>query len=302
MSQTTNIKKLGIDIGGTYIKFVVLEGKEILYKESIRTNTDSPEMLISDIADEYKKIIKKYHVKKIGVGIPGTIKNGNVSAANLPLKNVPFEKMLKEQFEGIEVSLENDANCAALGETYMGVGEKYKNIVMITLGTGVGGGIILDRKICPGNRWMGEIGHMIVQAEGGAPCRCGMHGCWEQYASVTALIRKATLEAKKNEDSLLYKNYKENNNLLDGRAIFEAFDKGCEVSKEVLDWYFDWLAVGIRSIIKIFAPDAVNLAGGISAQKEKILAPLKKRINMPDVELEISELQNDAGAIGAAIL
>ena len=110
------------------------------------------------------------------------------------------------------------------------------------------------------------------------------------------------MKRKKNEDSLLYKNYKENNNLLDGRAIFEAFDKGCEVSKEVLDWYFDWLAVGIRSIIKIFAPDAVILAGGISAQKEKILAPLKKRINMPDVELEISELQNDAGAIGAAIL
>ncbi len=297
-----NLTRLGIDIGGTFIKFAVLKNGEILYKDQIPTNQESDIKLLGEITEKAKEIIKDYSIERIGVGVPGRIENGTVLSGNLPFKYTPVEKILKDAFSPIPVTVQNDANCAALGEALFGAGEKCENVVLVTLGTGIGGGIILERKIAPGNKCMGEIGHMIVMAKGGRECPCGLSGCWEQYASVTALIRQATETALLNKQDLLYKKYTENGEKLDGKLIFDAFDEGSACAVKVISDYIDWLKVGIESLVKIFAPDSIILAGGITKQGDKLLGELNKRANIRETKIEISHLQNDAGSLGAAML
>lgn len=292
--------RLGVDIGGTSVKFAVVEGGTVKYKSSIPTEKASADKFIKDIADECKRINKDYHFKTVGIGTPGFIKNGLVTAVNLPFRDTPLAKKLSEYID-IPITVDNDANCAALGESELGVGKKYDNIIMVTLGTGVGGGIIIDGEICHGKNSMGEIGHIIVEAKGGLPCPCGQNGCWEQYASVTALIRQAEEAALNNKDSKLYEKYSQSGSRLDGELIFEALDEGCETANRVFDEYIDWVAVGIKSLINIFGPDAIILAGGITQQGDRLIKPLRECVNT-DVVLEISRLQNDAGALGAAML
>jgi glucosamine-6-phosphate deaminase len=292
--------RLGVDIGGTSVKFAVVEGGTVKYKSSIPTEKASADKFIKNIADECKRINKNYPFKTVGIGTPGFIKNGLVTAVNLPFRDTPLAKKLSEYID-IPITVDNDANCAALGESELGVGKKYDNIIMVTLGTGVGGGIIIDGEICHGKNSMGEIGHIIVEAKGGLPCPCGQNGCWEQYASVTALIRQAEEAALNNKDSKLYEKYAQNGNRLDGELIFKALDEGCETANKVFDEYIDWVAVGIKSLINIFGPDAIILAGGITQQGDRLIKPLRERVNT-DVVLEISQLQNDAGALGAAML
>lgn len=293
--------RLGIDVGGTEVKFAVVDDGKILYKVQIETEKNSADKFVEQIAAVCEKIREEYPIKTIGVGIPGTIKNGLITATNLPVKNFPFAKCLKEYVD-LPISVDNDANCAALGESEFGVGEKYKNIVMVTLGTGVGGGIIVDNKLVRGSGNGGEIGHFIIDAKNGLPCNCGQTGCWEQYASVTALIRQATQAALDNTDSALYRIYKENGEKLNGKLIFAAIDEDCPVAKKVFDEYIDWIVVGIKSLIKIFAPEAIIVAGGITKQGERLIAPVRERVNNSDVVIEVSKLQNDAGALGAAML
>ncbi len=291
--------RLGVDIGGTAVKFAVVEGNKLKYKSSIETEKCDEDKFITQIAEECKRIKELYPIKTIGVGTPGFINNGKITAANLPFKNTPLAKKLKEHID-MPITVDNDANCAALGESEFGVGKLYDNIVMVTLGTGVGGGIIVNNQICHGKYSTGEIGHIIVQAKDGLPCPCGQFGCWEQYASVTALIRQAKEACDKNKDSMLNKLY-EKNQKLDGEIIFEAINSGCPVAKEVFDEYIDWLCVGIKSLINIFGSDAIILAGGITKQGDALLKPLKEKLNT-EVKIEISQLQNDAGALGAAML
>lgn len=293
--------RLGIDIGGMSVKFAVVEGGTVKYQSTIPTEKESGDKFIKEIADECIRIRKDYSFKTIGIGTPGRIKNGYVSAVNIPFNNTPLAKKLGEYID-IPISVDNDANCAALGEAELGVGKKYDNIIMITLGTGIGGGIIIDGEICHGKNSMGEIGHIIVQTENGLPCPCGLNGCWEQYASVTALIKQAEKAALENKDSALYRIYSENDNKLTGKLIFKAINENCPIAKDVFDKYLDWVAVGIKSLINIFGPDAVILAGGITQQGDKLIKPLKDKVGFNDVVLEISELQSDAGALGAAML
>lgn len=292
--------RLGVDIGGTSVKFAVVEGGNVKYKSSIPTEKVSSDKFIKDIADECERISKDYHFKTIGIGTPGYIRNGHVTAINLPFKDTPLAKQLAE-YTDIPITVDNDANCAALGEAELGAGKEYDNIIMVTLGTGVGGGIILDGEICHGKNSMGEIGHIIIEAKDGLPCPCGQSGCWEQYASVTAFIRQAEEACLNNKDSKLYAEYTKNGNKLDGELIFKAMDDGCSVANKVFDEYIDWIAVGIKSLINIFGPDAIILAGGITQQGDRLIKPLRERISA-DVVLKISELQNDAGALGAAML
>ena len=291
--------RLGVDIGGTNIKFAVVEEDEIKYKNIIKT-ANTQEQLINDIADECMKVKELYNVKTVGVGTPGYIKNGKVTAINLPFCDTPLAKLLMKK-TGMSVSVENDANCAALGEVDFGAAVDCDNMILITLGTGVGGGIIMNRQICRGNNSMGEIGHMIIEAENGKKCACGQHGCFEQYASATALIKSAEDAAEGNEGSILHELYMKNDRHLDGELIFEAIDKNCSVANEVFEKYLNYLAVGIKSLENIFGPDAIILAGGITAQGDKLLRPLRKRLPS-NIRIEISTLQNDAGALGAAML
>ncbi len=291
--------RLGVDIGGTNIKFAVVDKGEILYDDMIDT-ADTCDQIIKDIADKTAELRDKFGVKTLGIGTPGIIKNGKVSAVNIPFKDTPLKKLLSQHI-GLPVSIDNDANCAALGEIEFGSASDCENIVLVTIGTGVGGGIIMDRQICRGNNSMGEIGHIIVRAGDGRQCPCGLKGCWEQYASITALINDAEKAASENTDSILNKLYSENNHELTGELIFEAIEKGCPVAMAVYDEYLDYLAAGINSIANVFGPDAIILAGGITKQGDNLLKPLCEKI-MLDIKVEISSLQSSAGALGAAML
>ena len=290
---------LGVDIGGTNIKFAVVDDGDVVYKSIIKT-ADTCEKIVDDIVKKFERLKKNYHIKTVGIGTPGIIKNGKVTAINLPFDETPLAKLIKKRID-LPVNLDNDANCAALGEVTFGSAVDCDNIVLVTLGTGVGGGIVMDKRICRGKNSMGEIGHIVVQTEGGLPCPCGLSGCWEQYASATALIREATVAAKSNPDSVLAKLYEGNFEEMTGELIFDALDSGCPVAKEVFDQYIKYLAVGIRSIVNVFGPDAIVLAGGITKQGEKLINPLKQLLPA-DIRIEISNLQSDAGALGAAVL
>jgi len=304
MENTSNSKnngtKLGIDIGGTSVKFAIVQNEKIVHKSSILTEKNSCEKFLSDIAAECNKLKTEYKIDSVGVGTPGAIKHGLVTAINIPFNNTNLKEELESRID-LPVKVDNDANCAAYGEFTLGIGKDYENMVMVTLGTGVGGGIITNGKILHSKHTSGEIGHIIVQTYDGLPCPCGQKGCWEQYASVTALIREATKAAVENPDSKLFELLKNNSVKLNGKLIFEAISSGCPVAMKVFDKYIDWLAVGVKSLINIFGPDAIVFAGGITNQGDILIKPLRERVNT-EVILEISVLQSDAGVIGAAML
>ncbi len=289
--------RLGVDIGGTDIKFGVLnKERELIYKDYIAT-ADSAEKIVYDIKTKCNEILEKYPASAMGVGTPGIIQNNLVTAVNLPFINTPLKEML-EKATGLKVSVSNDANCAALGEAKCGVGKKVKNLVLVTLGTGVGG-IVINNKVYEGNGNAGELGHMVVDVNG-TPCPCGQCGCWERYASVTALINMACAAVDENRDSLLYKKYAESGKMT-GKVIFEAVADNCEVAQGVLDKYAFYLAVGIKAIYNILDPDLVVLSGGITNDDDILLPPIK-RILGDKCPVAVSELKSDAGVVGAALL
>lgn len=293
---------LGVDIGGTSVKFGVVDGfNNIVYKDSMPTHKDNPaEVIVENIAEKCHEIIEKFPISSVGVGTPGMIdfEMRTVSAANLPFKNLPLVEMLEDKLK-LPIYINNDANCAALGEAMAGEGKNFKNMVMVTLGTGIGGGIIIDKKIYTGGGKAGEIGHMCIDTDG-KKCACGSVGCWERYASATALIEMTEEAAKKNPDSILAKMVEENL-FADGKTAFDAAEAGCPVARAVLDKYIGYLAVGIKNIINVFSPDAVVLSGGLSEAGKALSAPLMEKLNS-NVKIKISRLGNDAGIIGAALL
>lgn len=290
--------KLGVDIGGTNIKFAVVEGTKVKYNNCIDTASTCEE-IVNDIVSEIEKLKEEYKIKAVGIGTPGLINNGLVYAVNLPFKRFPLDLEIAQR-TGMAVNIDNDANCAALGEIMFGATTDCDNIILVTLGTGVGGGIIMGRQISHGKNSLGELGHIVIQTDNGRPCPCGLNGCWEQYASISALIRDSKQAAEENPDSILASVYKENGKL-NGKLIFEAIDAGCEVALKVFDKYLYYLASGINSLVNIFGPDAIVLAGGITNVGDRLLVPLKEKL-ATDVRIEISSLQNDAGSLGAAML
>lgn len=292
-----NLNRLGVDIGGTDIKFAVVSGEQIIYKNCIST-PDSTDEIVAIIASEANRLKNSHGITSVGVGTPGIIKNGRVTAVNLDFEDTPLEQLLGDA-TSLPVMVDNDANCAALGEVEFGTAKHCDNIVLLTLGTGVGGGIILNRQICRDHR--SELGHMIIFADGGLPCPCGQSGCLEQYASVSALSRNAVAAARQHKGSLLNQRYLADGKI-NGRNFFAVLHGGCPVARQVLDSYLRYLAVGVKSLINIFGPDAIILAGGITNEGDALLAPLKTLIGPTDVEILISSLQNDAGALGAAAL
>lgn len=289
--------RLGIDIGGTNIKMTAIDAENIRYKGNFKT-PDAEERIIASLVEKIASLKESLDITTVGIGTPGIIKNGNVTATNLPFKNTPLESIITEK-TGLCVTVDNDANCAALGEVMFGSTKDCENIVLVTLGTGVGGGIIMNRQILHSNNNLGEIGHFVIQAENGRPCPCGQTGCWEQYCSMTAFINDAKKAARENPDSILFKLIKKDT--LTGEDIFKAMAKGCSIAQKVFDEYIRYLAMGINSLVNIFGPDAVVLAGGVTRQGKKLLEPLKKHIKS-DIRIEISTLQNDAGSLGAAML
>ncbi len=292
---------LGVDIGGTDVKFGVINYKnELMYSETIHTpkNTDD-RSIMKAISNKCQAIIAEYPIAGIGVGTPGEIsyKAGTVTATNLPFDNSPIIDYLKEDID-LPIYLENDACCAAIGEAYEGV--RAKNMFMVTLGTGIGGGIVIDSKIYSGSMGnAGEIGHICIDLDG-LECSCGDKGCWEAYASVTALISQTKAAANENPNSILSKIIAEKGKV-SGKTVFDAMDQGCPVAQKVFEQYISYLAIGIKNIIMTFDPDTVVIGGGISKEGDRLLNPIKEKIKS-DIPIQISILQGKSGAIGAALL
>lgn len=308
--------RIGIDLGGTNIAAgVVDENGKIIAKASVPTLAKRPtEEIAADMARLSETVTEKAGCKlsgieSVGIGVPGTVddKSGKVVyACNVPMENTPLVDMLHRYIDK-PIHLENDANAAALGE-YIVNGNDVKSFVFITLGTGVGGGIILDGKIyCGFNGAGGELGHMTL-VSGGIECACGKKGCWEQYASVSALVRQTKAVMDTRPESIMHE-IAENHGKVSGRTAFEAAKKGDAAGLEVVRQYLEYVADGLVSIVNIFQPEKVLIGGGISKEGDYLLNPVMEFVNkydynryMPKTEIAIATLHNDAGIIGAAML
>lgn len=306
---------IGIDLGGTNIAAgIVSDDGKIIQKGSTPTllPRDYTE-IVKDMADLCKDLAEKsgYSVKEIdgiGIGCPGSVdaRNGIVSYSNnLKMDHTPLVAEIKKYFD-IPVSILNDADAAAFGE-YMINGNDVDSFIFITLGTGVGGGIVINKKIYSGfNGAGGELGH-ITLVHGGVPCNCGNVGCWEAYASVTALIRQTKEAMEKDPGSLMHK-IAENEGKVSGRTAFDAAKKGDKTAMAVVEKYTEYVASGLVSIINIFQPEKLVIGGGISREGDYLLDPVKKYCNeheynkyLKKVDISIATLFNDAGIIGAAL-
>ena len=302
---------VGIDVGGTNLRAgVVDEQGKLLSRVSQPVGTlKSPEELIRRLAELAQKAVEdagtpENQIQSVGVGIPGAVSEGNILyTCNLPLRDVPFEQLFRRFFDR-PVYLENDANCAAAGEWLYGAGRGRKNFVMVTLGTGLGGGFILNGKLYGGGGMAGEIGHMVIRRDGPA-CGCGRRGCWEACCSATALIRQGREAAAAHPTSLLNR-YPE----LTGRDVFDAADAGDEAAQAVLERYYVYVAAGITDLVNILSPEMVLIGGGISRQGERLLRPIRRYVaancfggaKRLQPVIQAAQLGNEAGIIGAAAL
>ena len=309
---------IGIDIGGTSIKgCAVTEEGKTLDVFSMPLNKGDKGL---DIVNNLIKVTKEYldfhgydktNTLGIGIGIPGSIDSeaGVIDYSNnIDFHDLPIVKMFNEVID-LPVKITNDANAAALGEARFGAGKDFKNIIMLTLGTGVGGGIIVNGKLFEGNKGKGaELGHIIIELNG-RQCSCGRKGCLEAYASATALVRDTLKAMEDDQNSLMWK-ISEENGKVDGRTAFEASKKGDPAAIKVVENYVSYLAEGMLNYFNIFRPDALILSGGIANQGEYLTEKLKKYCEernygyncTPKVEILVSKLGYDSGKIGAASL
>ena len=249
----------------------------------------------------------------IGVGTPGSV-NKELEliefANNLGFDNVPAYKLLRDRTGVKNVYFDNDANCAALGEAVAGCGQGVKNFVMITLGTGVGSGLIVNGKLVTGlNYAAGEMGHTVIVFNG-LQCNCGRRGCWEKYSSATALISQTKDAMRLDPYSLMWDEVGGDYTRVSGRTAFRAADKGDVTAKKVVSRYISYLACGVSNLINIFQPEILCVGGGIGNEKENLLAPLRKIVASEiysihakkQTKIMSATLGNDAGIIGAALL
>lgn len=311
--------RLGVDVGGTFIKAgVVDDACAILHKVSVPTGGDAGfEMSVRHIAHAAELAAQEAGLQvkdlaSVGIGIPGLLNPRTgvvVSAPNLNgWQNVPFRDAIQKLLP-VPVYVGNDANCAVVGETMAGAAKGYDNVVMLTLGTGVGGGIVADGKLFVGGQGLGaELGHMALEM-GGATCGCGMQGCTEAYCSVSSLV-KQTLHAMEADPSSAMHAYAKEAGLVDGRTAFECSKMGDRAAVEVVEHYCRYLANAIGSLVTVFHPDVVLIGGGLSNQREylmdKLNALLPRYVFASDLigvpPIRRATLGNDAGTIGAAFL
>ena len=313
--------RVGIDLGGTNIVAGVVDNEyNIIAKAECKTAVPRPESEICDsMAAVVKEALKKAKVKMddvdyIGIGVPGAVNPETriiETSPNLFFQNWEVAKMMEERLHKY-TKVENDANAAALGEFLAGSAKGSKNAVAITLGTGVGGGIIIDGKIYSGSNYAGaELGHMVIVKDG-IECGCGRKGCWEAYASATALIRmtKDAIKNEKAEFSYMLSAVGGDIEQVSGRTAFDAMKAGDNTGREVVEQYIEYLATGLINVINIFQPDVLCIGGGIANQGETLLAPLRTIIerdrftkhNDKQTKVCVATLGNDAGIIGAACI
>ena len=306
---------VGIDLGGTNLAAGLVDEKgNILYKASIPTIKERDwREIVRDMAMIAERVVKEGghtmdEIEAVGIGCPGSIdkKNGVVVYSNnIVMHNATVADEFKKYVD-LPVYLENDANAAALGE-YAAYGDGVGSFVFFTLGTGVGGGIILDGRVWSGfNGAGGEIGHQTL-IMGGESCTCGRRGCLEAYASVTALIRQTKAAMEAHPESAM-NDWAAKHGRVSGRTAFECAKQGDAVAAQVRDRYIEYVADGIASIVNVLQPEVVAIGGGISREGDLLLEPIKRYLvendynkYMPRTDVRIARLMGDAGIVGAAM-
>ena len=310
---------VGIDLGGTNIAVGVCdENYQIVGRAETKTNAPRPcEEICADMVKVTKEAVANAgatmeDVAWIGIGSPGAIdpETGVVEFANnLSFEHAPMGEIMREM-TGKEIYIENDANAAAYGEAVAGAAKGTQNSVMITLGTGVGGGVIIEGKVFSGwNHFGTELGHTVL-VRNGRQCSCGRKGCWEAYASVSGLIYQTKLAMINDNASVMWEIVGGDINKVNGRTAFDAMRKGDKSGKAVVDEYIGYVATGVTDMVNIFQPEVLCVGGGISKEGETLLAPIRETVNAETYgryskkmsKICAAELGNDAGIIGAAFL
>ena len=306
----------GIDLGGTFIKYgLVAEDGRIIEKGKVPTPPGCGYAeTLNAIASAVRGIAEKsgVRIRCAGVGSPGVIDGARgyvVTSGNLGWENKPFARDLSALL-GVPATLANDANAAAFGEYICGAGRAYKSVVLVTLGTGVGSGIVLNGELFEGCEGAGaELGHEVIRF-GGEKCSCGRRGCFEAYASASALVRQTKNAMICHPESKMWELCKGSADNADGRTAFDGMRQDDETAKEVVERYLGYLAEGIANIVNVFRPQAVLIGGGISAEGETITKPLQEIVDFrilghgryAPVKIRAASLGNDAGLVGAAML
>ena len=308
----------GIDLGGTNIKAGIVDGEgKLLNKVSIKTRAErAMEEIIHDMGQLAVDAIKDAgleikDIEAIGIGSPGTPDNDEgllVYSSNLPFNKAPMRKLIREVVD-LPVYIDNDANCAAMAEAVAGAGKGAKDSVTITLGTGVGAGVIINGRIFSGfNQAGSEFGHTVL-VSGGVQCGCGRKGCFEQYASASALARMTKEAAEANPDSLLNK-VKEDFGEWNAQIAFVAMKQGDKVAEKVIDSYTDYLADGLANAINTFMPEVLVVGGGVCGEGDPLLIPMREKTmsrpyfgpGVKKTRIELAQMGNDAGIVGADMM
>ncbi|XRG81134.1 ROK family glucokinase [Rossellomorea sp. GAMAL-10_SWC] len=309
---------VGVDLGGTSIKLALLTNNgEFIDKWEVPTDkSDSgkhiPKTITIAIEEKLKQMDKtKEDIAGIGIGAPGSVRleDGLIFAAvNLGWVNFPLKEILENE-SGIPVIVDNDANIAAVGEMWKGAGNGAKDVVMVTLGTGVGGGVIVNGDVAHGiSGSAGEIGHITVQLENGVLCNCGKRGCLETISSATGIARIANEKLQNTTKETVLKEMS-NGSPVTTKDVFEAYSNGDEVAEEIVNHVMRYLALVLAGVGNTLNPENIIIGGGVSNAGELLLKPLKKYFDefafttvRDSTKLSIAKLGNDAGAIGAAYL
>ena len=309
---------IGIDVGGTNLVAGLVDEKgHILHKASCPVDREMDDRaLCGQLVRLAREAcvgggVGPESIQAVGMGFPGLVDNARglvVRTVNMPFRNTPLGELFRREWE-VPVFLGNDANCAAVGEYWAGAAKGCDPAVVVTLGTGVGGGMVVGGKLFTGFANSGmEVGHMIIRP-GGVACTCGNRGCWERYGSATALIRITREQMEAHRDSALWELCGGDLNRVEGRTPFEGARRGDQAAKQALEEYLDGLAIGIINLINILQPEIICLGGGVSnAPDDLLLEPLRERIcrgsydKESQVRLEHAALGNDAGVVGAALL
>ena len=309
---------IGVDLGGTNVAVgLVDENYRLLRKASLPTNAQDPMAIVDTVVTLTNRLVEEEgisfdEIASLGLASPGVVDRAGgeiIYACNIKFDHFPMARLLSERLPIKKVYLENDANAAALGEAKAGAARGAKNSLTVTLGTGVGGGIIIDGDVYMGsNCAAGELGHFVLQ-KGGRLCGCGRRGCFEAYSSATGLITTTREKMQACPDSLMHE-FAKKEGKVSGRTAFDAARAGDSAAKEVVDEYLSYLASGLASLVNIFQPEVIVIGGGLSNEKENLLAPLRPMVLseaygggiVKMTELRVAELGNDAGIIGAACI
>ncbi len=315
--------RIGVDLGGTNIAAaIVSEDYKIIKKMSVPTGRErDASFIMDDMAQLCRDLCKEVgielsDIEAIGIASPGVANHtdGVVEySCNLGFRKFPICRELSKRLGVENVHVENDANAAAWGEAVAGAAKGTKNSVMITLGTGVGGGVIIDGKVFSGFNYAGaELGHVVIERDG-RPCGCGRRGCWEAYSSATALInmtKEKLEECEKSGRKTAMTDIVAKHGKVSGRTAFDGMRVGDSAAKEVVDTYLSYLACGLVNMINIFQPEVLSIGGGISGEGKPLIDMMSEIIEkeqygadfVEHTKVCIAELGNDAGIIGAAFL